>query len=135
MTDDDPIDTIFEMQRQTLEQSQEALEQSIEFQQQLNDAIKSGMSATARIEPVQQEPQLIVPSSAVTTRGGKQVVFIAREGAAVMQPVETGRIEGNLTAVRTGLEGGETLIISGLSGLSEEDPVNPTVLGESGDWQ
>jgi len=107
----------------------------VEWENRCSDSIKSGMSAKARIEPVQQEPMLIIPSSAVTTRGGEQVVFLAQEGEAVMQPVETGRIEGNLAAIRAGLEGGETLIISGLSGLSEEDPVNPTVIGESGDWK
>jgi RND family efflux transporter MFP subunit len=107
----------------------------LEWENACPERIKSGMSAEAVIEPRPRSPQLIIPTAAVTSRGGSDVVFLAEEGKAAMREVQIGRTEGNLAAVRAGLTGGETLIMSGISGLSDGDPVEASVLAESGEWQ
>jgi membrane fusion protein (multidrug efflux system) len=107
----------------------------LEWNNQCPETVKSGMSAEAVIEPRRQTQQLLIPTVALTSRGGNQVVFTVEDGKAVMQPVETGRGEGNLTIVRSGLSAGDTVVLSGISGLSEGDPVNPTIVGESGEWR
>jgi methionine aminopeptidase len=50
MSDDSPIATAFELQRRALEQSGTAIEQSIEFQKRLNDAVASGMAGQAEAQ-------------------------------------------------------------------------------------
>jgi membrane fusion protein (multidrug efflux system) len=107
----------------------------LEWENRCPDSIKAGMSARAEIEPRAREAQLVIPSAALANRGGEQVVFLASEGLAEMRAVQVARREGNLAAINAGLQGGETLIISGIGGLSEGDPVEPTILGESGQWE
>lgn len=57
-----PITATFELQRQTIEQSQEALEQGIEFQKDLNEAVVDGLDgqedAQRRVVELQREAVL-----------------------------------------------------------------------------
>jgi hypothetical protein len=46
-----------------------------------------------------------------------------------------GRRIGNIAEILSGLEEGETLIISGLTALRRGAPVQASVIGESGSWQ
>lgn len=55
--------------------------------------------------------QLVVPSNAVTTRNGRQVVFVLRDGAAVETAVTTGPVTGDRTAVTAGLTQGDRVIL------------------------
>jgi membrane fusion protein (multidrug efflux system) len=98
-------------------------------------AIKSGMSATVTIETQTQEPVVLIPSAAIVEQGGQSYVFTAEADRAALKPVQIGRRIGNIAEVLEGLEEGETLIISGLTSLRRGDPVQPSVIGESGSWQ
>jgi membrane fusion protein (multidrug efflux system) len=114
----------------------------IEWKNECGTRIKSGMSAQAVIEPRETEPTLILPSASIASRGGDSVVFIARssgessdtqtEMTADMRKVELGRRLGNRTELISGVEAGEIVILTGISGLSDGDPVEVTVVGESG---
>jgi membrane fusion protein (multidrug efflux system) len=98
-------------------------------------AIKSGMSVTVTIETQTQQPVLLIPSAAIVEQGGQSYVFTAEADRAAQKPVQIGRRIGNIAEVLEGLEEGETLIISGLTALRRGDPVQPSVIGESGSWQ
>ena len=54
--------------------------------------------------------KLTVPSTAITERDGKQVVFTVREGIATETPVRTGERLGTQTVVSQGLTQGETVV-------------------------
>jgi RND family efflux transporter MFP subunit len=54
--------------------------------------------------------KLTVPSTAITERDGKQVVFTIREGIAVEVPVRTGERLGMQTVVTEGITQGETVV-------------------------
>lgn len=141
----------------------------IEWENECGDRIKSGMSAEAIITPREMEPVLIVPSAAVASRGGRDIVFVAErtdkntegedndtEGAeapreeeqaedqtsqqegeliARERKVSLGRRIGNRTELLSGAEEGEVIILTGISGLTDKDPVRVTVVGESGTRQ
>jgi membrane fusion protein (multidrug efflux system) len=99
------------------------------------DKIKSGMSATVSIETRQEEPVILVPSAALVEQEGGVFAYTAEAGRVAAKRVQVGRRLGNLAEIVEGLSGGEVLVISGLGNLRQGDPVNPTVVGESGTWQ
>lgn len=101
----------------------------------VGNTIKSGMSATVIIETKAQEPVVLIPSAALVEQGGQTFVFAAEADRAAQKLVRVGRRIGNIAEILDGLEGGETLIISGLTVLRRGDPVQTTVIGESGSWQ
>ncbi|MFO7849553.1 MAG: efflux RND transporter periplasmic adaptor subunit [Spirochaetia bacterium] len=129
----------------------------LEWENECGDLIKSGMSAEAVITPREIEPVLIVPSAAVVSRGGKDIVFVAEgtdkdageteqqeeqeaggtelqgeELIARKREVSLGRRIGNRTELLSGAEEGDIIILTGTSGLTDKDPVRVTVVGESG---
>jgi membrane fusion protein (multidrug efflux system) len=97
--------------------------------------VKSGMSATVTIETQTQEPAVLIPSAAIVEQAGLSYVFTAEANRAAQKPVQVGRRIGNIAEILNGLEAGETLVISGLTALRRGDPIEPTVVGESGSWQ
>ncbi len=101
----------------------------------VGNTIKSGMSATVTIQTQAQQPVVLIPSAAIVEQAGQSFVFTAEEGRAAQKPVQVGRRIGNITEILDGLEEGQTLVISGLTALRRGDPVQPTVIGESGSWQ
>lgn len=99
------------------------------------NTIKSGMSATITIETQAQEPVVLIPSTALVEQGGQTFVFAMEADRAAQKPAQVGRRIGNIAEILDGLEEGEILIISGLTALRRGDPVQTTVIGESGSWQ
>lgn len=57
-----------------------------------------------------EKPALIVPRSAVASRGGKNVVYKINDGEAVEIPVTTGRNYNNYIEIKSGLENGDQII-------------------------
>jgi RND family efflux transporter MFP subunit len=55
-----------------------------------------------------------VPSTAVRTDGGTSVVWIVRDGRLVRRPVTTGPVSGGFLEIRSGLSGGEQLLVGGV---------------------
>ncbi|MGF1460880.1 MAG: efflux RND transporter periplasmic adaptor subunit [Leptolyngbyaceae cyanobacterium] len=88
---------------------------------------------------------VLVPSTAITRLGGQTFVYVADEGteeelpppAAVsegmpapeqvarLRPVELGELQGNDYEVLSGLEQGETIVISGILNLQDGSPILP----------
>jgi HlyD family secretion protein len=53
---------------------------------------------------------LVIPSSALAERNGKQVVFIVKDGKAVEIPVQTGNNFGEFIQITSGLSAGDQII-------------------------
>jgi len=57
-----------------------------------------------------QAPVVLVPRDTVTSRGGRDVVFLVRDGKAVAKPVVVGAERKGQVVVKAGLSGGEVLV-------------------------
>jgi HlyD family secretion protein len=61
-------------------------------------------------------PRVMVPAAAVRTdAGGESVVWMVVDGKLARRVVDAGLVTGDLREVRSGLEGGEMLVVSGLA--------------------
>jgi multidrug efflux pump subunit AcrA (membrane-fusion protein) len=58
-----------------------------------------------------------IPSTALKSDGGASFVWLVREGQLVKRPVTVGPVSGGFLEVRSGLNGGEQLLVGGV-----EDP-------------
>lgn len=56
-------------------------------------------------------PRVFVPGAAVRDEGGQPVVWIVRDGKLTRQPVEAGPVSAGRREVRSGLSGGEQVVI------------------------
>lgn len=85
--------------------------------------LKPGMFAevllkgTARAVPV-------VPKEAIVVEGGKNYVWVLENGVVHKREVVTGQSDGVKVAVTSGLSGGQEVVVTGLEGLQEGQPVN-----------
>lgn len=66
---------------------------------------------------------VMVPKAAVLKQDGRALVFLAKDGKAVLQPVMLGREESGYVEILGGLQGGESVIVSGQEGLKEGDKI------------
>ncbi len=73
--------------------------------------------------PVGQFAALRVPSKALVKRGQLETIFVAQDGLAHLRLVKTGKTFGNETEVLSGLDAGEQVVVEGLIGLLDNQPV------------
>lgn len=100
--------------------------------------VKSGMSATVRIKPDKAgRNELIIPSSSVVKRDGRNYVFKVREDRAEAVEVRIVQSLGNRSSITDvpgadlSVEPGDYLIITGLNSLIPGDPVISTIIEDS----
>jgi RND family efflux transporter MFP subunit len=60
-----------------------------------------------------------IPATAIKTDGGASIVWIVRDGKLTRRPVVTGPVSAGFVEVRSGLSGGEQLMISGVDAPTE----------------
>ena len=60
-----------------------------------------------------------VPAAAVRTDAGASVVWVVRDGRLVRRPVTAGPVSGDFREIRSGLNGGEQLLVGGVETPSE----------------
>jgi membrane fusion protein, multidrug efflux system len=97
------------------------------------DSVRSGMSATVRIRPVEASPAIVVPSSVIRRDSGGDYVFVAAGETVERREITTGDRLGDRVQVVEGLREGDVVITSGLTAISDGSPVNATVRGRTGD--
>ncbi len=83
----------------------------------------SGMFADVTFRTDTSYDAVVVPSEAILTRDGQQLVFVVEDGVAHSVTVTTGLSGNGVTEVLTGLNAGQTLVTVGQSYLSDGDPV------------
>jgi membrane fusion protein, multidrug efflux system len=60
-----------------------------------------------------EEAAVTVPSTAIQLSQTGSYVFVVKEEAAIVQPVEVARVLGSESVLVSGLEGGETVVVNG----------------------
>jgi RND family efflux transporter MFP subunit len=69
--------------------------------------------AAGAAQPVER-PRIIVPAEAVRSENGRDVVWIIRDGRLQRRDVDAGPVSGNFREIRSGLSGGEQLLVGGV---------------------
>ncbi len=85
--------------------------------------IQSGVTAAVQIETYRNEDAVILNQREILDDGSQQWVFVVRNGEAVEVPVETGRSQGLLVEVTSGLSQGDDVITSGIELVSDGSAV------------
>jgi RND family efflux transporter MFP subunit len=65
------------------------------------------------------KPVIRVPAAAVKTDAGASVVWVVRDGKLTRRVVQTGPVSGGFLEVRSGLSGGEQILVGGVDTPSE----------------
>ena len=81
-------------------------------------AVRSGQFVRVHV-PAGQARVLLVPASAITSSGQMLRVFIVENGRATLRLVKTGATRGDQTEILSGLDAGETVIVSPAPSLRE----------------
>jgi len=81
--------------------------------------LRPGMYADVTLEIEALANVLVIPDSALVVEGAKKFVWVVRDGTAHRVQVETGLDDGNQLEVRSGLKGGEQVVVAGKDGLAE----------------
>lgn len=92
------------------------------------DRLAPGMYVSVEFAGVQEEPQLLVPSEAVIRTGERSVVVVAREGGGfdVANVTVGAEVEGK-SAILSGLEEGQLIVLSGQFLIDSEASLKSTV--------
>jgi len=72
-----------------------------------------------------ERPRILVPAAAVRVDGGRSVVWIIRDGKLQKRDVDAGPVSGNFREIRSGLSGGEQLLVGGVETPREGQRVRP----------
>jgi HlyD family secretion protein len=70
--------------------------------------------AAARADQGVERPRIIVPAEAVRSENGRDKVWIIRDGRLHSRDVDAGPVSGNFREIRSGLSGGEQLLVGGI---------------------
>jgi HlyD family secretion protein len=81
--------------------------------------------ATAGANQPVERPRIIVPAEAVHSENGRDVVWIIRDGRLQSRDVDAGPVSGNFREIRSGLSGGEQLLVDGVEAPRQGQRVKP----------
>lgn len=90
--------------------------------------LRAGLPATVEIPVARAPDTLAVPEAALLQQQGQAGVFVVEDGRARFQPVELGLNGGDWWEVRSGLEEGDPVVITGKEQLGPGSPVVVTPL-------
>ena len=78
-----------------------------------------------------EQPNLVVPVTAVTNLGGQYFVFVAQQTEdaegylAIQTPVQLGQLQENSYEVLSGLTGDEQIVVTGVQKIFNSAPISP----------
>jgi RND family efflux transporter MFP subunit len=87
--------------------------------------LQAARPATAGTPQAAERPRIIVPAEAVRSENGRDVVWIIRDGRLQSRDVDAGPVSGNFREIRSGLSGGEQLLVAGVETPKEGQRVKP----------
>ena len=76
--------------------------------------LQAPRSESAGTPQAAERPRIIVPAEAVRSENGRNVVWMVRDGRLQSRDVDAGPVSGNFREIRSGLSGGEQLLVSGV---------------------
>ncbi len=71
--------------------------------------------------------RIFVPADAVRSEGGGTIVWVVRQGRVNRVSIEAGPVSGGRREVRSGLSGGESVVVGPATGLEDGDKVNVVI--------
>lgn len=83
-----------------------------------------GGFAKVRLSFAPNHNALVIPTQAVIPQARGKKVYVYKNGKALFTDVETGKRDSSSVQIVTGLNKGDTIIITGLLGLKPDAPVN-----------
>ena len=89
-------------------------------------ALAPGLFATASFTTEQHEDAVLIPSEAILTTSGEQVVYTVVDGRAKRSVVSVGITDGVETEILTGVNEGDEVVITGQSYLEDGAAVQVT---------
>lgn len=94
----------------------------------IGEKARAGLSATVRVPPTGSPWAITVPANAILREGQTRLVYVVDDAdTARRREIAAGERSGDRMVVRSGLEPGEQVIVSGLSSITDGTPVNATV--------
>lgn len=95
----------------------------------LNNELRPDESIQVRLV-LKTEPALSVPTEAVSFVAGQPFVFVSQTSQdgkliAKQRPIQISAIQDNTATVKSGLESGDQVIVSGIQLLSDNTPIEP----------
>lgn len=96
----------------SVDQASRTVEVELSFTEN-TDGLMEGMYASASVITEQVENVLLVPSDAVGTYAGQNVVYVAEDGVARRRNVSLGGSNSTYSVISSGLEEGELVITAG----------------------
>jgi RND family efflux transporter MFP subunit len=76
--------------------------------------LQAPRAASSSTSQMPERPRIIVPAEAVRSDNGRDVVWIVRDGRLQKRDVDAGPVSGNFREIRSGLSGGEQLLVAGI---------------------
>jgi membrane fusion protein (multidrug efflux system) len=93
--------------------------------------LQAGMFIEARLATAVRPGAVVIPEDAVLPLQGTNYVWVAKDGKAARRQVELGVRSPGFVEARSGVEGGEQVVVAGQERLSEGAPVAPRVVERS----
>lgn len=85
--------------------------------------LQPGMFGRVRILYDSRDDAVLVPADAVVTEDARDAVFVIADGKAQRREVSVGFAEGDRVQIETGVQAGETVVITGQAALRDDSPV------------
>ena len=89
-----------------------------------------GSYVQAKLNLVHYPDTVVIPASAIKMEGGEKVVYLIEKNRIKKKAVETLYEDGEKVGIRKGLEGGETIVETGLGQLAENQEVRAEVTNQ-----
>jgi len=86
------------------------------------DGLRTGQFGRVAV-PVAETKLLVVPAASVLRRGQMELLFVAKDGHALLRLVKTGKVLSDGTEILSGLEEGEQVVINDTAKLTDGQPV------------
>ncbi|MEN6389578.1 MAG: efflux RND transporter periplasmic adaptor subunit [Syntrophomonas sp.] len=88
-----------------------------------DELLKPGMFARVSIKFGEDQPVLAVPLEALSSKQGLYYVFIPEGDVVKEKKVEIGALMGNMVEIKSGLAGGQIIVISNVNKLKDGDHI------------
>lgn len=119
-------DNVFEATIEAIDTNIDPMGHSIRVRAQLTnkeELFKPGLFGKVKLLVSAHEDVVMVPESAVESRGNQEYVYRVEEGKARYTVVKTGGRNGEKVEILSGLEPGQTIIVAGQMKIQDKWPV------------
>jgi HlyD family secretion protein len=88
-----------------------------------NLGLKPGTAVTLQLMEESEQLVIAIPTHAVISEDEERFVYVVKEGITEKRKVQLGRVNGSLREILSGVQEGETLVVSGQTQLEDKEKV------------